>query len=302
LLNKILLKKIIPVILFFFLIFLFTVSSLSYAEEENINENSSEDKKGDFFIRFWNLNNNIDTYITGDLGSTVNMQQSMGAFEIGSDYWFGFITQEQLYRLGPFFGIGFSLTYGRLLVIDPDLIAEGGLEHSSYWLNFDFLKIPVLKNADMKNYLALTGNYISYNNNAIPFLGSSTSHPFSGLGVGLEGQYNVFDIATIFGKTIYIPFANTYPFPSAYGTNSELGLKWFISPKTALSVSYKLNYYAANTDMQATLNQVVNPTDTATSPSPAPSSQPQTQPVTKNLHIDIRDLVHGLVIGGVYYF
>ena len=304
---------------------LLTSASFSYAEEAKnatvitpsptatptlvnpstqISEYSDTDKnsdiRGNFFVRFWNVNDSIDSYVGGELKTPISMstQQGMGVFEIGSDYWFGLIGQEQLYRLGSFFGIGFSLAAGKLYLVEKDDGKEvSRTDQSCYWLNLDFLKIPILKDAEMKNYLSLTGNYISYSNNAMPTLGAAYVNPFSGLGVGLEGKCNILDTGSIVGKCTYIPFAGAYPFSSAYGINSEIGLKWFVTPKAALNIGYKLNYYGAFREFQATLKDTTAATSTTTPATPATAA-----PTPLNLNVDMRDLAQGLVIGGTYYF
>ncbi len=279
------------------LIAVLAVQSNVYAEETK--EDTSKDNSnihyynskvsGNFNVRTWLGSNTVDQFInikSGGQGTStfVNSKQSITFLEMESQYWFGFLTQNQLFTLGPLFGIGFDFSYGRNSFSNVSL---GNSEQPltadivTYLLDISFLKFALVHNEKMTKYLALSGHYMSYSNSL------SGSSPLNGLGVGLDAQYDFNDSLNTYFKLNYIPSASSIRLNTAWGSEGELGMKWFISPKVAVNVSYKAVYY----------NGLFN--GTANLPVQGGASN-QTNPVP--FTINLVDLMHGLSLGASYYF
>lgn len=240
---------------------------------------------GSFNVKSWITSNSVDQFITldttGNNKSFINSKQSMTMLGLESNYWFGFITQNQLWTMGPQFGIGFDFAYGKSSFNNVSLSTEQPLTADiiTYLLDISFIKLALLHDEKMTKYLALTGHYISYSNSL------SGSSPLNGLGVGIDSQYNFSDMGDLHFKLNYIPSAASTRLNTAWGAESELGLKWFLSPKAAINVSYKALYF--NGMYYGTANL------------PTGNGQ-QTTPISFN--INLHDILHGLNLGASFYF
>jgi hypothetical protein len=269
---------------------LLTTSNV-YAEETKSDESPDSTKSpvrqynsyvsGNFTVRTWLGNNSVDQFITilnNNQTGFINSKQSLNLIELDSNYWFGFITQNQLYNWGPLFGIGVNFTYGNNSFTNLQATQGITADLVTYMLDFDFAKIAVLHDDKLTKYLALSGHYTSFSNSM------SGSNPMNGLGVGVDAQYSIYDFIDLYFKLNYIPNASSTRLNSAWGANSELGFKWFISPKAAFNVGYKGIYYTGRVEGQTT------GTDEAG------------KPVSVNVNLRIVDIFHGLTLGGSYYF
>ncbi|MFN8577917.1 MAG: hypothetical protein U0354_13785 [Candidatus Sericytochromatia bacterium] len=271
-------------------------SNNAFADEDN-NENNqaplrsyNTNVSGNFNVKTWLTSNSVDQFITlntaGNNKSFINSKQAMTMIGLESNYWFGFITQNQLWTLGPQFGVGFDFAYGKNSFSNVSVSSDQPVTADliTYLLDISFVKLALLHDEKMSKYIALTGHYISYSNSL------SGSSPLNGLGVGIDSQYNFDDIADLNFKLNYIPSASSIRLPNAWGAQSELGLKWFLSPRAAVNVSYKAIYFNGTTSGQANV-----PTGTT-----GANGQQQTTPVSFN--INLSDILHGLNIGASYYF
>jgi len=267
-----LIKNISIFTLFIFLSFI----NKAYAEEDY--HQYSSKTGGNFTIRTWLGNNSVDQFISGDATAFVNSKQSITLLELNSNYWFGVINQEQLFELGNLFGIGVNLAYGKNSYTNLQGTQGLNQELVTYFLNFDFLKFAFLHDESMSKYLALFANYTSYGNSL------ASTMTLSGIGLGLDSQYNIGNIADIFFKLNYIPFANSSKISNAWGANSELGFKWFINQKTAINIGYKAIYYTGKSSGQLV------------------SKDSENKDVTLNVNLKLQDIFHGITIGGTYYF
>jgi hypothetical protein len=245
---------------------------------------------GNLNVKTWLGSNSVDQFITlntaGNNKSFINSKQSMTMLGLESNYWFGFITQNQLWTLGPLFGVGFDFAYGKNSFNNVSLASEQAVTADilTYLLDISFIRLALLHDDKMNKYLALTGHYISYSNSL------SGSSPLNGLGVGIDSQYNFDDTADLYFKFNYIPSASSTRLNTAWGAESELGMKWFLSPKAAINVSYKALYFNGLVAGQANV-----PTGTT-----GTNGQQQTTPVSFN--INLTDILHGLNLGASYYF
>lgn len=240
---------------------------------------------GNFNVKTWMTSNSVDQFITlnteGNNKSFINSKQSMTMLGLESNYWFGFITQNQLWTIGPQFGVGFDFAYGKNSFNNVSLVSEQAVTADiiTYFLDISFIKLALLHDEKMTKYLALTGHYVSYSNSL------SGSSPLNGLGVGIDSKYNFSDMADLYFKLNYIPSAASTRLNTAWGADSELGMKWFLSPKAAINVSYKALYF----------NGLYNGTANV----PTGTGQ-QTTPISFN--INLHDILHGLNLGASFYF
>lgn len=240
---------------------------------------------GSFNVKTWLGSNSVDQFIQLGPGiqnaSFVNSKQSVTMLELESQYWFGFITQNQLFNLGPLFGIGFDFAYGKNSFSNVSLGSDQPLTADiiTYLMDISFIKLALIHDEKMDKYLSLTGHYMSYSNSL------SGSSPLNGLGIGIDSQYNFDDNMDLYFKLNYIPSASSTRLNTAWGSEGELGMKWFISPKAAINVSYKALYY------NGIYNGVANvPTGTGNATTPTAFS------------INVHDILHGLSIGANYHF
>jgi hypothetical protein len=251
------------------------------AEETNSIKQYNSKVNGTFTLRSWIVNNSVDQFITiveSNNKGFLNSKQSMTMMEMDSNYWFGFITQNQLYTLGPLFGIGVNFAYGKNSFVNLQATQGITADLVSYMLDFDFVRLAIAHNDTMSKYLAFSAHYSSYSNSL------SGSNPLNGLGVGIDSQYNVGDFADLFFKLNYIPNANSARLTSAWGANSELGFKWSFSPKAAINVGYKALFYAGQTTGQTSATDNTG------------------KEVPINVNLQLQDILHGVTIGGSYFF
>ena len=271
------------------LVAVFINQSNVYAEDLAEIKYYNSKVSGSFSIKTWLGTNSVDQFISLKSGgqtnnSFVNSKQSVTFLELESQYWFGFLTQNQLFSLGPLFGIGFDFAYGKnsfsnvsLGTSDQPLTAD----IITYLLDLSFIRLALLHDDKMSRYLALTGHYMSYSNSL------SGSSPLNGLGVGIDTQYAFDDNFDLYFKLNYIPSASSTRLNTAWGSEADLGMKWFVSPKAAVNISYKALYF----------NGLYN--GTANVPTAGSATQQTTAvPFTINLN----DIMHGLSIGASYYF
>jgi len=267
-----LIKNISICTLFIFLSFV----TKAYAEEDY--HQYSSKTGGNFTIRTWLGNNSVDQFISGDAKGFLNSKQSITLVELNSNYWFGVITQEQLFELGPLFGIGVNLAFGKNSYTNLQGNQGVNADLITYFLNFDFVKFAFLHDESMNKYLALFANYTGYGNSL------ASTMTLSGIGIGLDSQYNICNIADIFFKLNYIPFASSSKISNAWGANSELGFKWFINQKTAINLGYKAIYYTGKS-----VGQLVG-------------KDSEDKEVTIDVDLKLEDIFHGISIGATYYF
>lgn len=240
---------------------------------------------GTFNVKTWLGSNSVDQFIKigsgGQNSSFVNSKQSITMLELESQYWFGFITQNQLFNLGPLFGIGFDFAYGKNSFSNVSLGNDQPVTADiiTYLLDVSFIKLALLHDEKMNKYLSLTGHYMSYSNSL------SGSSPLNGLGIGIDSQYDFNDNMDAYFKLNYIPSASSLRLNTAWGSEGELGMKWFISPKAAINVSYKALYYSGVYSSVANI-----PTGNGNETTPTPFT------------INLNDILHGLSIGANYHF
>lgn len=254
------------------------------AEETRIVKNFSSSITGTFSVRTWIGSNSVDQFINilnpevKDNKGFVNSKQSMTLMELDSNYWFGFITQNQLFTWGPLFGIGVNFAYGKNSF--QNLQATQGITADlvTYNLGFSFARIAFLHDDKMSKYLSLSGSYTSYSNSL------SGGNPLNGLGFGTEFQYNIADAGDINFKLNYIPVASSGRLTNSWGVNSDLVLKWFISPKVALNLGYKAIYYTGQVAGQTT------------------AQDSEGKAVNLNVNLLLHDIFHGALIGTSFYF
>lgn len=259
-----------------------------YAEETNTDDSSKSTVReynsrvsGNFTIRTWIGNNSVDQFIkivNNNQDGFINSKQTLNMIELNSNYWFGFITQNQLYSWGPLFGIGVNFAYGNNSFTNLQATQGITADLVTYFLDFDFAKLALFHDDKMTKYLAISGHYSSFSNSM------SGSNPMNGLGIGIDSQYSFVGLADLFFKLNYIPNASSTRLNSAWGANSELGFKWFISPKAAINVGYQAIYYTGKVEGQTTGTDVTG------------------KQVPINVNLRIEDIFHGLTLGGSYYF
>ncbi len=259
------------------------ISSNAYSEEVSVKQYNTR-LGGNFNVKTWLGTNSVDQFITitgSNAGSSfINSKQSMTMVEVDSNYWFGFITQNQLSAFGPLFGIGLDFAYGKNSFDNLSLASSQGLTADivTYMIDLSFLKLALLSDEKLSKYIALSGHYISYSNTL------SGSSPLNGLGIGFDSQYSFADTADVSFKLNYVPSASSLRLSNAWGATGELGLKWFVSPKAAINVSYKASYFTGRAAGQTT----------------AQDASGKATPVS--FAINLQDILHGLNIGGSYYF
>lgn len=265
------------------------ISPVAYSAEDSAQEAApikqyNSKIGGNFNVRTWLGSNSVDQFITLTGGTNsdgfINSKQSMTMLEIESNYWFGYVTQSQLSTLGPLFGIGVDFSYGKNSFTNISLASDQGLTADivTYLLDLAFVKFALVSDSKLSRYVSLSGHYTSYSNSL------SGSSPLNGLGVGLEAQYNFADTVDTYFKLNYIPSANSIRLSSVWGANSELGLRWYLSPRAAINVSYKALYYNGKASGQT---QAQNAAGTATN---------------INYNINIQDFLYGINMGGSYFF
>lgn len=254
------------------------------AEEEKKIEFYKSNISGNLNIKTWFVSNSVDQFINILNPQVQNNTQFLNTkisnifFNIESNYWFSFITQNQLFVWGPLFGIGFELALGRNSFSNLSGAQPSTTDITAYLLNFSFAKVALLHDENMKKYLTLNGIYSSYNN-----FGSG-SNPFNGLGIGIDSQYDLNDLIGLFFKFNYIPNAPSGRFTNVFGLNSELGLKFFISPRVAINTGYKAFYYSANT-----IGQTTGQSSTG-------------ENIQLDVSLKVEDIMHGAFIGTNFYF
>lgn len=259
--------------------------NIAYADEDLASVRFYNSRvAGNINVRTWMASNSVDQLITltsNNSTNFINSKQSMTMLGLESNYWFGFISQNQLWTLGPLFGIGFDFAYGKNSFSNVSLASEQAVTADivTYFLDISFIKLALLHDEKMTKYLSLTGHYMSYSNSL------SGSSPLNGLGVGIDSQYNFNDTADVYFKLNYIPSASSIRLNTAWGGEGELGMKWYLSPKSAINISYKALYYSGLYTGQANV--------------PTGNGQ-QTTPV--NFNINLSDILHGLNLGASYYF
>jgi hypothetical protein len=232
-------------------------------------------------MRTWLGNDSVDQFITilnNNQSGFVNSKQSIALIELDSNYWFGFITQNQLYNWGPLFGIGVNFVYGNNSFTNLQATQGITADLVTYMLDFDFAKLALFHDDKMTRYIALSAHYTSFSNSM------SGSNPMNGLGIGIDSQYSIANTVDLFFKLNYIPNASSTRLNTAWGANSIIGFKWFISPKAAINVGYKAIFYTGRVEGQTV----------------GTDSTGKQVPVNVNLRLD--DIFHGLTIGGSYYF
>lgn len=253
----------------------------SKAEEVKIYNN---DLSGNISIKTWLSNDTFTQIAKKKSDNTVqNIVQKTSAqyLEINSNYWFGLVSQNHLYNLGPLFGIGLDFLYSSASfnnVTFPNNEQPFNGNASSYFMDFSFARLALLHDEKMSKYISLSGHYTNYNNYV---LGSIS---LSGLAIGVESQYNLFDLTDLYLKANYIPYTQAGKLENTFGVNLDTGIKWYISPKASIDISYKGFYYSGSADLQLQ----------------GQDAQGKVVPVDVNLAIN--DFNHGLVFGGTYYF
>lgn len=257
----------------------------SKAEEIKIYNNNLS---GNVSIKTW-LSNDTFTQVVkkkSDNTSQKGVQKTSAQYlEINSNYWFGLVSQNNLYNLGPLFGIGLDFLYSSASFDNVDFpnsaqnnAAPFSGNATSYFMDFSFARLALLHDEKMSKYISLSGHYTNYSNYVL----GSTS--LSGLAIGIESQYNLFDLTDLYLKANYIPSTQAGLLKNSFGFNLDTGFKWYISPKASIDISYKGFYYAGSADLQ------LKGTD----------AQGKATPVDVN--ISIEDFNHGVVFGGTYYF
>ncbi|MFN8671967.1 MAG: hypothetical protein U0457_07790 [Candidatus Sericytochromatia bacterium] len=212
---------------------------------------------------------------------TLNSLTSSHYLDVSSNYWFGIVSQNHLYNLGPLFGMGFdflisSNSFTNVTFPSSNQSLTGNA--TSYYLDLSFAKIALLHDDKMRQYLALSGHYTSFSNYILNKLS------LSGLAVGLDGKYAFFDVAELYLKGKYIPSTNAGLLTSSFGINGEGGLRWNISPKASIDVGYKALFYTGSATVEL-------------------SGKDETgKDVKEPFNLSINDIIHGLSIGATYYF
>jgi hypothetical protein len=255
-----------------------TASSVS-AEEETIHYNSQT--SGSFSVRTWMQTNSVDQKITLNKETGfVNAKMFVNSLQFTSNYWFGYINQNQLFTLGSIFGVGIDFTYGKNGFYNLNVGSEQSVNADliSYYIDLSFLKLALLHDERMKNYLAITGNYTTYSNSV------SGSINMNGLAVGLDSQFNLGNLDANL-KLNYVPNTNAGRLVNSWGSNGELNFKYFFSPKAAFTFGYKASYY----------------TGIAYSTANVPSGD-QGKTTKTDIKINLEDINNGVVLGATYYF
>ncbi|GIW22799.1 MAG: hypothetical protein KatS3mg068_1806 [Candidatus Sericytochromatia bacterium] len=254
------------------------------AEENKKIESYKSNVSGNFNIKTWFVSNSVDQFINilnpqiKNNSQFLNTKLSNIFFNVESNYWFSFITQNQLFVWGPLFGIGFELALGRNSFTNLSGVQPSSIDITAYLLNFSFAKVVLLHDNYMRKFLTINGIYSSYNN-----FGSG-SNPFNGLGIGIDTQYNINDLIELFFKFNYIPNAPSGRFSNVFGLNSELGFKFIISPKVTINTGYKAFYYSANT-----IGQTTGQSSTG-------------ENIQLDVLLKVEDIMHGAFLGTNFYF
>jgi len=257
---------------------------IAKAEEEKKIELYRTNISGNLIIKNWFVSNSIDQFINILNPKVENNKQFLNTkisnifFNIESNYWFSFITQNQLFVWGPLFGIGFELALGRNSFSNSSGEQPPTANITAYLLNFSFVKITLLHDDNMKKYLTLNGIYSSYNN-----FGSG-SNPFEGLGIGIDSQYEINNLISLFFKINYIPNAPSGKFLNVLGLNSELSLRFLISPRVSINTGYKAFYYSANAIGKTT------------------GQNTKGENLQLDVSLKVEDIMHGAFIGTNFYF
>lgn len=257
---------------------------IAKAEEEKKIELYRTNISGNLIIKNWFVSNSIDQFINILNPKVENNKQFLNTkisnifFNIESNYWFSFITQNQLFVWGPLFGIGFELALGRNSFSNSSGEQPPTANITAYLLNFSFVKIALLHDDNMKKYLTLNGIYSSYNN-----FGSG-SNPFDGLGIGIDSQYEINNLISLFFKINYIPNASSGKFLNVLGLNSELSLRFLISPRVSINTGYKAFYYSANAIGKTT------------------GQNTKGENLQLDVSLKVEDIMHGAFIGTNFYF
>jgi hypothetical protein len=257
---------------------------IAKAEEEKKIELYRTNISGNLIIKNWFVSNSIDQFINILNPKVENNKQFLNTkisnifFNIESNYWFSFITQNQLFVWGPLFGIGFELALGRNSFSNSSGEQPPTANITAYLLNFSFVKIALLHDDNMKKYLTLNGIYSSYNN-----FGSG-SNPFDGLGIGIDSQYEINNLISLFFKINYIPNAPSGKFLNVLGLNSELSLRFLISPRVSINTGYKAFYYSANAIGKTT------------------GQNTKGENLQLDVSLKVEDIMHGAFIGTNFYF
>lgn len=258
----------------------------SKAEDVKIYNN---DLSGNISIKTW-LSNDTFTQVIKEKGSsdsqTAIQKTSAQYLEVNSNYWFGVVSQNNLYNLGPLFGIGLDFLYSSASLNNISFTNStektptiNGNSYSSYFMDFSFARLALFHDEKMSKFLSLSGHYTNYNNYV---LGSIS---LSGLAIGIESQYNLFDLTDLYLKANYIPSTQAGKLENSFGLNLDTGFKWYISPKASIDISYKGFYYTGSADIQSK------------------ETDAQGKKVTPiNSNIAINDFNQGVVFGGTYYF
>lgn len=264
--------------------FLLTLSALiltasNVRAEETIQYNSQT--SGSFSVRTWMQTNSVDQRITiNNETGFINAKMFVNSLQFTSNYWFGYINQNQLFTLGSIFGVGIDLTYGKNGFYNLNVGSDQSVNADliSYYIDLSFLKLALLHDEKMKSYLALTGNYTTYSNSV------SGSVNMSGLAVGIDSQLNLGNLDTNF-KINYVPNTNAGRLVNSWGSNAELNFKYFFTPRAAFTFGYKASYY----------------TGIAYSTVNLPTGQ-QNETQKSNVKINLEDINNGIVLGASYYF
>lgn len=266
-----------------FIIFLFVIVFSNYGNAE------PTDITGNFSIRYWLGNNSFDQIITGDINNLINIKSTNNIIELHSDYWFGLIFQQQLYKLGPFFGMGFSFSYSQN---NNSILVDGKTSSESvqiYILDFDFIKLALFHDEELKKLLMIYGNFISYYNGyhsvvGENYVGSRVIGAISGPGIGVSVRYDLWETGDLYFKINYLPFLDfPIPFSDGWGANTELGIKCFINSNVSFNVGYKFSYYFSELSRQGQIKQ-------------------NDQVSNVSFKINFQDFLHGLSLGTTIYF
>ncbi len=261
----------------------------SYADEIKFYYNTS----GNISVKNWISNDTVTQFAVQKLSAEEQLtakpqsQTTIGKtsthyLELNSNYWFGLVSQNNLFNLGPLFGIGFDFLFSSTSFSNssiPQSSQEFLLNANSYFMDISFIKLALLHDEKMSKYISLSGHYTNFSNYALSKLST-----LDGLALGVEGKYNLFDVADLHLNANYIPVITNANLNKSFGINADTGIKWNISPKASIDVGYKALYYAGSADVE------VNAKDTAG------------KDVVIKGNLTLSDLIHGLTFGGTYYF